>query len=184
MSVGAFFKKTLPNLALAVASGVPGPIGAVAQIVNSVIPPAPGAKPIASTSAAIEAAVMGATPEQLASLKQADQDFAIKWQQLGIQSEQDWLSFVQADNANARNMQVQTRSKMPAWLALAAVSMLLFCIGIIAFYEIKPTGRDAFMMVLGAVVALNKDLYGYVFGSSANADKATELLSQAPPVEK
>lgn len=184
MSVGMFFKKTLPNLALAVASGVPGPIGAVAQIVNSVIPTAPGAKPIPADAEAIGAAIAGATPEQLAALKQADQDFAVKWQQLGVQSEQDWLSFVQADNASARNLQVQVRSKMPAWLAFAAVSMLLLCIGIIAFYEIKPTGRDAFMMVLGAVVALNKDLYGYVFGSSANADKATELLSQAPPIQK
>lgn len=177
MNVGNFFKKTLPHMALAVASGIPGPVGAVAQIVNSVIPQKEGGSPVAADPKSIETAINGATPDQLVQLQQGDQAFAAKMKELGVQEEADWLSFVQQDRADARDMAEKTGSRTPAMLAWAAVITLLGCIYLLGFRTLPQTGHDALMLLLGAVTATYKDVYGYFFGSSAGSAEKTAALA-------
>lgn len=180
MSVGNFFKKTLPHMALAVASGIPGPVGAVAQIINTVIPQPAGAAPIPAEPSAINSAVEGATPDQLTAMRAKDQDFAVQMKQLGIQEVSDWESFVAEDRASARQMQVATRSWMPSILAYGAVLTLMGCIYMLGFRTLPQTGHDALMLLLGGVIAIVKDVYGYVFGGSAGeSEKTTALASIA-----
>jgi len=128
---------------------------------------------------AINKAVEAATPDQLAALKQLDNTFATTMKQLGIDAERDWLSFAQADTASARTMQIQTRSWMPAFLAIGSIVTLLLCIYLLAFRPLQPTGKDAVLLLSGAVVASYKDVYGYFFGSSSGSDAKNAILAAA-----
>src|SRR3982074_2436905 len=62
----------------------------------------------------VTTALSTATPDMLAKIKQADEDFAAKMEALGIDLER-----VQAaDRDSARKMQTDTRSKIPAYMAI------------------------------------------------------------------
>src|SRR5258708_17017287 len=62
----------------------------------------------------VSAALANATPDQLAAIKKADQDFAAKMESLGVDLER----IQAADRDSARKMQTDTRSKVPAIMAL------------------------------------------------------------------
>ena len=178
-----FLQKAMPwvgAVAASVASSNPMPLLAqvaqqISQTTNKAVEPTPDS---------INAAVQGATQDQLIQIRQIDNDFASKMKQLGFENEQQLASITAADRDSARKMQVGTGSYMPPVLAVLAVVALLICIWMIAFHPTQPQGHDALLMLLGALIAAYKDVYGFFFGSSAGQDKATELLSQSPPVQK
>ncbi|MDA8428172.1 MAG: hypothetical protein M0T70_02850 [Geobacteraceae bacterium] len=58
----------------------------------------------------------------------------------------------------------------------AVVFILIFSPGV------QPTVEKILLILLGALVTLVKDVYGYYFGSSEGSAKKTELLSAAPAV--
>lgn len=178
-----FLQKAMPWVgAVAASVATSNPMPLLAQVAQQVSQ-ATG-KPVEPTPLALNAAAQGATQDQLIQLRQIDNDFAAKMQAMGFQNAQELAQITAQDRDSARKMQTSTGSWMPPILAASAVLTLMVCIWMIAFHPTQPAGHDALLMLLGALISSYKDVYGFVFGSSAGQDKATELLSQSPPVPK
>lgn len=174
-----FIKKALPWLgtsaSLAV-SGVPGAapiVGIAAKLLSTHLN-----KPVDPTNFTDVLTEALGNPAELESLKQAELAYQQAMQQMNYQHESDMEVIAEKDRESARAMQVQTRSLMPALLALAAIATFSFCIYMLGFRALPPTGHDALMLLLGAVTAIVKDVYGYVFGSSAGSAEKTTALAQ------
>jgi len=184
MSFSSVVHKVTPWIAAAASIAAPGAapiIQLAAKSLSNGLGSVVKADP-QSISDAITAAI--ANPDQLATLKKIDDDFAIQMRQLGFQAVEDLTKIDADDRASAREMQVQTKSKTPTFLAWAAVLTLLACIYMLGFRTLPATGHDVLMMLLGTVAATYKDVYGYFFGSSAGSDAKTALLAQSQPIPK
>jgi len=123
------------------------------------------------------AAVLNAPPEVREALKAEDDRHAEVMAQMGITSAQEFEKIVAADRADARAMQTQTKAFTPGVLAYIAVATLAFCIYMVGFRNLPDTGHDAMMILLGAVVGLAKDVYGYFFGSSSGSAAKDRIIA-------
>lgn len=135
------------------------------------------------TEAAVKQAISGVTPEQMLSIKNADQAFAIKMRELGY-ADVERLATLAVDNTkDARAMQISVKSKVPAILAVI-ITMGFFgiLIGMLAGI-LTATDNQALMIMLGALGAAWGAVVNYFFGSSADSGRKTELLAQATPTK-
>lgn len=62
--------------------------------------------------------------------------------------------------------------------ALVTVGLLGIII-LLVNVDIKETSKDVLLVVLGALVAIVKDVFGYYFGSSEGSQRKTELMKGA-----
>lgn len=135
------------------------------------------------TADAVKAAIAGATPEQMLALKQADQQFAKDMQALGFSHIEKLAQLANDNTKDARAMQVATRSKVPAILAvLITVGFFGILIGMMSG-SLKTTDNQALLIMLGALGAAWGSVVNYFFGSSSDSGRKTELLAQAPAVK-
>lgn len=133
-------------------------------------------------SAAISTAM--ANPDQLAKLKQIDDDFAVQMRQLGIQEIGDLISLDDADRASARQREMTVKDKIPAILAVLITMGFFGVLSYMLLRTIPPAGHDAMLLMLGSLSTAWTSVVAYYFGSSAGSDRKTELLANAPPVQK
>jgi uncharacterized integral membrane protein len=134
-------------------------------------------------SAAVKAALSGATPEQMLALKQADQQFALRMQELGFADIEKLAALAVENTKDARAMQMATRSQVPAMLAvLITVGFFGVLVGMLAG-TLKSSENQALLIMLGALGAAWGAVVNYYFGSSADSGRKTELLAVAPPVK-
>lgn len=174
MSFADVMKKAFPFISAAASLG--GPIGVMAA---TLVGKAIGVDKIEPTTDAISTAIAAAfsDPTQRAALLKAEQDFQLQMAELGYKDAEALAATAAADRASARDMQVKTKALTPALLSWAAVATLIFCIYLIGFRNLPGTGHDALLILLGAVTATYKDIYGYYFGSSAGSAAKTDLLA-------
>lgn len=168
-----FFKKAMPFLTTGLS--LAGPAGAVAaNVLGKVL------KIDSPTTNAVQDALNKLTlsPEVQAQLQQAEEQYRLQMQSMGFQHEEELAALAEKDKESARNLQVATRSITMPILAYVAVIVLAFCIYMTGFRNLPSSGHDAIMILLGLVVAIVKDVYGYFFGSSAGSDEKTKLLAQ------
>jgi hypothetical protein len=177
MSFSSVVHKVTPWLAAAASVAVPG-AGPIIQLAAKALSIGLGTT-VKAEPQSIENAIATAmaNPDQLATLKKIDDDFALQMRTLGIQELTDFAKIDADDRADARAMQVQTKSKTPTMLAWAAVLTLLACIYMLGFRSLPDSGHDVLMMLLGTVAATYKDVYGYFFGSSAGSDAKTAIMA-------
>lgn len=171
MDFTAIIKTVAPWIGTAIA----GPLGGMA------VEAAANALGVsAKTTDALKQALSGATPEQMLALKQADQAFAVQMQQLGFANVEKLAALAVDDRKDARAMQVQTRSRVPAVLAvIVTLGFFGILIGMLGGW-LKSTDNQALLIMLGALGAAWGAIVNYYFGSSADSGRKTELLAQAP----
>ena len=119
-------------------------------------------------------AVANATPDQLLEIKKADQDFAAKMAELDIDLER----IAAADRADARQREVATKDKMPAMIALAALTGFFGILAALIFVTIPAGSETALNVMLGSLGTIVVSLSQYYFGSSAGSVRKTEILSK------
>lgn len=85
------------------------------------------------TEAAIQQAISGATPEQMLAIKQADQQFAARMQELGFANQQALAKISADDRANARAREMATGDKTPRNLAYLLVGGAIVIGGFLLF---------------------------------------------------
>ena len=170
--VVGFFKKVAPWVAAAASSALPGPIGMAARVVATAI-----GKPVKADVGEIAAAVAGATPEQLATIQHADQQFQLDMQKLGFQHQEELAQGAYADRASARLREVSLRDRMPTILGLFVTLGFFGLVGLMAFHAFPDKTRDVLMLLIGALTVGWKDVMGYYFGSSAGSDDKNEIIS-------
>ena len=132
------------------------------------------------TEASLKAALSGVTPEQMLALKTADQDFALKMQEIGYANVEKLAALAVDNTKDARAMQIQTRSPVPAILAILITGGFFgILIGMLSG-TLTATDNQALLIMLGALGAAWGAVVNYFFGSSADSGRKTELLAQAP----
>jgi hypothetical protein len=172
-------KTVLSTVAGALGTAIGGPFGPMA---GALVAAALGTqKPDGSPDqAATEAALLNATPDQLLALKNAEQAFQVKLEELGIQREQ--LAYNDAADARARDKAYVTAGAHN-WRAdfLAASAMLTFGVSLWAVFnfEMPAANRDVIVYLLGALTVIVKDLYGFEFGSSRSSADKTAAMADA-----
>lgn len=176
------------TLAPTIGTALGGPLigGAIAALEN-VFGITPG--PNASTDdrqAAVAAAISGATPEQLAGMRKADQDYAVAMAQAGFKDTETLASLAVQDRTSARNMQVSTRSYMPPVLGGAIIAASIAAAGAILAGKvsyISTTEANMVGMVIGYLFSEAKAVLSFYFGSSQGSADKTALLAKAQPIE-
>lgn len=121
-----------------------------------------------------EAAILGATPQQLGDIQKADQDFQSRMKELGITEEK----MVYDDVANARSREILVKDKLPAILAISTTIGFFCVLMIMLFRGVPPSGSDAFLVMLGSLGTAWAGVMGYYFGSSMGSATKTDALNR------
>jgi hypothetical protein len=136
------------------------------------------------TTDSLKQALSGATPEQMLALKQADDNFAVQMQKLGFDhlEKMDELSFKDTDSA--RNREIQTHDVTPKVIAAVIISGFFALNVVLLYVPVPKDSASTIFQMVGTLSAAFGIVIGYYFGSSKSSDRKTELLAQAPAVEK
>lgn len=136
------------------------------------------------TEASIKAALSGVTPEQMLAMKNADQAFSIKMQELGFDSVEKVATLAVDNTKDARAMQTATRSRIPAVLAvIITIGFFGILVGMLRG-DLTATDNQALLIMLGALGAAWGAVVNFFFGSTAESGRKTELLAQSAPVAR
>lgn len=130
-----------------------------------------------ATESSLKQALSGVTPEQMLALKQADNDFALKMQQLGFSDLEALEKIAADDRASARVMQTSTRSRMPAIITMfLSVLEAVVMLGKMAGY-LHVTDPDTAQMI-GALNTVWIASISFWVGTTHDSGRKTELLAQ------
>lgn len=174
MNVGSILKTVAPWIGTAVTSGPAG----LASLAMAKLGEAIGGKKVGSAEEA-EAAVLGATPEQIVQLKKLDDDFAVQMQQLNVQSVEDLEKLANDDRASARARQVAVKDRTPGALAYAVTIGFFGLLAIMAFCNIPKENQTLLNVMVGSLGTAWVAIITYYFGSSNTHDKATTAQATA-----
>ena len=114
--------------------------------------------------------------EQMMSLKQAEMDLQAKAQELGL----DFEKLATDDRKSARDMQINTKSIVPAILAIG-VTVGFFGI-LIGLMTDNVTKSDALLLMLGSLGTAWTAIVSFYFGSSASSQNKDDLLHRSTPI--
>ena len=114
--------------------------------------------------------------EQMMSLKQAELELQAKAQELGLNFEK----LATEDRKSARDMQINTKSIVPAILAIG-VTVGFFGI-LIGLMTDNVTKSDALLLMLGSLGTAWTAIVSFYFGSSASSQNKDDLLHRSTPI--
>jgi hypothetical protein len=159
----------LKTIAPTIATALGGPLAGLAV---DAISKAIGIDP-KDVQATIDSGKLSA--EQIMSIKQAEIAMAARAQEMGL----DFAKLGNEDRKSAREMQAETRSYIPAVLAIA-VTLGFFGILVGMMTETFKTS-DALMLMLGSLGTAWTGIIAFYFGSSAGSQAKDDLLHQSTP---
>jgi hypothetical protein len=162
-----FLKSILPTLASALGGPLAG--GAAAFFAEKLGLPD-------KTVEAVVSAVKGATPEQLAALKQIDADLKAMYLQAGVKLEE----IAAADRDSARKREVATGdSWTPRLLAVFIMGAWLFIQYSLLTQIVPSEMREIFIRGLGTLDMAVGLCLGYYYGSSSSSSAKNDLLARS-----
>jgi hypothetical protein len=170
-------KKLAPSIASVIGGPLAGgAITALETVFGMAVPPNTA---IDDRQNAVAAAINGATPEQLAAMRKADQDYAARMAEAGFKNVETLASLTVQDRENARQMQVNTKGIVAPFLALFVTLGFFGVLALMVFHPLPQATHDALMLMLGSLGTAWTGVIAYYFGSSAGSDRKTELLAQS-----
>lgn len=116
-------------------------------------------------------AIQGATPEQLAQLKQVDNDFEVKMKEMDV----DLEKLAVKDRNSARDMQKHIKSIIPAIIGCGIVSGFFVILILMFFYP--ETENRAIDIMLGSLGTMAMSVVSFYFGSSKSSSDKNILMS-------
>lgn len=115
----------------------------------------------------VVAALAGATPAQLQSLREAELKHSEFMKQIGYSHLDALEQATVSDRISARERESSVKDNTPKVLAALAVIVFLALVVFVALGKSPDAAMQAgFWMLAGAAVTTFKDVYGYYFGSS------------------
>lgn len=163
--VASFLQKVVPWIGAAATGNIPALVALAAKTVSGCV-----GKEVSPDAESIADAVAGATPDQIAALKQADNDFAAKMQQMNFQHIEDLQKMAYDDTANARARQMTLRDRIPAILSIG-ITVGFFGLLSVMMSHVLPSGNDKIIdIMIGALGTAWVQVISYYFGSSAAHD--------------
>lgn len=169
------WKNLVSTLAPAIGTALGGPLGGVA--VGAI---ADALNLTERTEGAIKQALSGVTQEQMLALKQADQAFTIKMQELGISLEQVSAN----DRDSARKREIEVKDNTPKILAYSITLGFFGMLLVMMFFPIPAESRDIMNYMLGALNTGWIAAITYFYGSTNNSAEKTRLLASSTPPNK
>jgi len=161
----------LKTIAPTIATALGGPLAGLAiEAVSKAV----GIDP-KDVQATIDSGKMSA--DQIMLLKQAEVQMAARAQEMGL----DFAKLNVEDRKSAREMQAETRSYIPAILAVT-VTVGFFGILVGMMTETFKTS-DALMLMLGSLGTAWTGIIAFYFGSSAGSQAKDDLLHQSTPTK-
>lgn len=125
------------------------------------------------------AALSGATPEQLRSIREAETKHSEFMQQIGYQHIEQLEQYTVNDRSSARLREVAVKDRTPQVLAALAVIVFLALVTFVAVGRSPEVAmQSGFWMLAGAAIAVFKDVYGYYFGSSHGSDEKNSTIDK------
>jgi hypothetical protein len=167
MNLGDKAKDVISAIAPTIGAAFGGPFGALAGKILAGL--------VGGDEKAVEKAVLSGDPDTLAKVRIAEIEFQKRIEELGIDRER--LS--NEDRNSARQREIAVRDHTPKIMALL-VTLGFF--GVLAFMLTQPVpeqGREALLVMLGALGSAWGAIMNYYFGSSAGSKDKTEALSAA-----
>jgi hypothetical protein len=152
------FGKLIENVAPTIATAIGGPVAgmAVKALSTALLGHADGSENDITT------ALANATPDQIAAIRKADNDFKVQMETLKI----DLVKIATEDRASARNMAAATQSYTPSVLSYVTV----VCWAVIQYYLfthiIDASMRELIARVLGTLDGALMLVLSFWFGSS------------------
>lgn len=132
-----------------------------------------------ATPANLAAALAGATPEQLQSLRAAELKHSEFMQQIGYANIEQLEQSTVNDRSSARLREVSVRDATPKVLAALSVIVFLSLLVFVALgHSPEAAMQSGFWMLAGASIAVFKDVYGYYFGSSHGSQSKDETIKE------
>ncbi len=169
------WKGLVKSIAPTIGTALTGPLGGVAGLTLTKVLGLDEAS--ARDEKALEAAIQGASPEQLLALRTADQDFAVQMQKLGFENIQALQAIQAEDRASARDREVKVQDWTPKALGIA-ITIGFFALLVFLMRREPPAGsRDILNIMLGSLGSAWIGVVSYYFGSSAGSARKTELMS-------
>jgi CDP-diglyceride synthetase len=68
--------------------------------------------------------------------------------------------------------------RLKAYLAILAIIAFIALMYHLLYTKVPAENNDVMMILVGALIAIVKDLYGYYFGTSEGSQRKTELLGE------
>lgn len=164
------WKSILGTVAPGLATALGGPLAGLAvKAIGSAL-----GLPEASSDDQVAQAVVGATPDQLLSLKTADQAFKVKMRELDVDLER----IAMQDRSSARSTYVSTRDKVVPMLAFIIVGAFIATTVGVLFFQVKVEAALAGALI-GYLSAKAEQVVAFYFGSSAGSKGKDETLAAA-----
>lgn len=171
------WKSLVSTIAPTIATAFGGPLAGVATtaISNAVLGKPDG------TDEELNNVLVSTSPETLVKIKEADEKFKIRMQELSI--DLDRISFENVKDARNREIEIAKLQKpdhtpkILAYLAVGGFFAVLYALFVRTIPEGLP--RDAFLVLLGTLTKIVGDLYNYYFGSSSGSARKTDMLQDA-----
>lgn len=172
------------KLAPTIAAVIGGPLaGGAVTALESVfgLTPSPTAS-LAQRQEIVAASISAATPELLANIRLADQNYAARMAEAGFKDVETLAALSVQDTTSARDMMVATKSLVPplltAMLTIGVFSMFI----ILAFANIPQDNKILFGSCLGTVLTAWLVSVHFWFGSTQDSARKTELIAQSPAI--
>lgn len=166
------WKSLVRTVAPTLGTALGGPLAgsAVAAIATSLL-----GKP--GTEEEIATALAAATPEQIAAIKKADQDFAARMKEADIKFEE----VAADDRASARNREIVTHDSWTPRLLAGAVTFGFFgTLWYVMAHGIShEAGGDAVMILLGSLGTAWVAVMNYFFGSTSASRGKDDTIAKA-----
>lgn len=154
--------------ALATALGGPG-VGSAVRLLSQKLLGRDDA-----TAAEVEQAVLGATPEQIESLRRLDQEFI-----LALTAKAAELERIEADDrANARAREIATKDHTTAYLAGAITIGFFLLLVLLAFRDIPSSNKDVLMAMVGVLGTAWVGVTTYYFGTSSGSKAKDAVIGR------
>jgi hypothetical protein len=164
-------KNLLKSAAPMLGAAIGGPFGGMALKMLAEALGAPEAKP-----EDLPSLMASASPDQIAAIKKSDNDFKVRMTELGFENEQKMAALIVDNTKDARDMQKQTRSMVPALLTgITVVGFFSLLIGAAAGY-FRLEGSDVLMLLLGVLARETASVYNFWLGSSDGSRQKTEIM--------
>lgn len=135
------------------------------------------------TESALKQALSGVTPEQMLALKNADQAFQMRMQELGFAHIQalEQIAFQDRDSARKRESTVgdKTNRNLAYTIIAAFIAMAIGTLMGWAKADSVLAGT-----IIGYLSAKAEQVLSYYFGSTSGSAEKSRLLAQAAPPQK
>lgn len=161
-------KDVIKVVAPSLGAALGGPLGGLAgQILGQLVT---GGKP-----SDVEAALIEQKPETLLKLKELEQAYKLKLEELGIEEKRIEM----ADRVSARELaKVNMRPQMALSILFIGGYFLILAAFFVGKINISAELKEPFLILIGVITANVPSIMQFWFGTSSGSQRKTDLLAE------